>query len=121
MITKDRALNRRAFDASWLARRFHRAHGRINRQLVEWIVEAMDDEVEMPDIPLSAYQKGPLLKDFTGHLHVEGLGSQRSKPISVGRQSGRTERVSPLRAGSTAVSATVRRSASRWRTRPTIR
>ncbi|MGZ6274004.1 MAG: hypothetical protein ACXWM8_06915 [Candidatus Limnocylindrales bacterium] len=70
MITKDPALNRRAFDASWLARRFHRAYGRINRQLVDWIVEAMDDEVEIPDIPHSAYQKGPPLKDSTGHLRV---------------------------------------------------
>jgi hypothetical protein len=43
----------------------------VNRQLVDWIVEAIDDEVEMPDIPLSAYPKGPLLKDFTGQLHVD--------------------------------------------------
>jgi hypothetical protein len=70
LITKDPALSRRAFEASWLARRFDQAHGRINRQLVDWIVEAMDDEVEMPDIPHSAYQKGPPLADSTGHLRV---------------------------------------------------
>ena len=43
----------------------------VNRQLVDWIVEANDEEVEMPDIPLSAYPQGPLLKDFTGRIHVE--------------------------------------------------
>jgi hypothetical protein len=43
----------------------------VNRQLVDWIVEAIDDEVEMPDIPLSAYPQGPLLKDFTGRIHAE--------------------------------------------------
>lgn len=43
----------------------------VNRQMIDWIVEAIDDEVEMPDIPLSAYPKGPLLKDFTGQLHSE--------------------------------------------------
>jgi hypothetical protein len=43
----------------------------VNRELVDWIVEAIDDEVEMPDIPLSTYPKGPLLKDFTGELHVD--------------------------------------------------
>jgi hypothetical protein len=43
----------------------------VNRQLVEWIVPAIDDEIEMPDIPLSAYPKGPLLKDFTGRIHAE--------------------------------------------------
>lgn len=40
----------------------------VNRQLVDWIVEAADEEVEMPDIPLSAYPTGPLLKDFTNHV-----------------------------------------------------
>ena len=43
----------------------------VNRLLVDWIVPAIDDEVEMPDIPLSAYPQGPLLKDFTGRLKVE--------------------------------------------------
>ena len=43
----------------------------VNSHLVNWIVEAVDDEVEMPDIPLSAYAYGPLVKDFTGQLHVE--------------------------------------------------
>lgn len=43
----------------------------INRQQIDWIVPAIDDEIEMPDLPLSAEQ-GKLLKDFTGAL-FEGL------------------------------------------------
>ena len=43
----------------------------VNSHLVDWIVEAVDDEVEMPDIPLSAGSYGRLVKDFTGQLHVE--------------------------------------------------
>ncbi len=39
----------------------------VNREQIDWIVPAIDDEVEMPDLPLSA-DKGPLLKDFTGAL-----------------------------------------------------
>ena len=43
----------------------------INRALVDWIVEAIDEEVELPDIPLSAYPRGPLLKDFTGQVRLD--------------------------------------------------
>jgi hypothetical protein len=43
----------------------------VNREQIDWIVPAIDDEVEMPDLPLSA-DKGPLLKDFTGAL-FDGL------------------------------------------------
>lgn len=43
----------------------------LNREQIDWIVPAVDDEVEMPDLPLSAEQ-GRLLKDFTGALS-EGL------------------------------------------------
>lgn len=43
----------------------------VNRDQIDWIVPAVDDEVEMPDLPLSA-DKGHLLKDFTGAL-FEGL------------------------------------------------
>jgi hypothetical protein len=43
----------------------------VNREQIDWIVPAIDHEVEMPDLPLSA-EKGPLLKDFTGAL-FEGL------------------------------------------------
>ena len=43
----------------------------VNREQIDWIVPAVDDEVEMPDMPLSA-DKGPLLKDFTGAL-FDGL------------------------------------------------
>ena len=39
----------------------------FNRHLIDWIVPAKDDEVEMPDLPLKKDQ-GPLLKDFTGAL-----------------------------------------------------
>jgi hypothetical protein len=42
----------------------HQPAGRLD-------VPAIDDEVEMPDLPLSA-EKGPLLKDFTGAL-FDGL------------------------------------------------
>ena len=39
----------------------------VNRDHIDWIVPAADDEVEMPDLPLNVDQ-GPLLKDFTGAL-----------------------------------------------------
>lgn len=39
----------------------------VNREQIDWIVPAVDDEVEMPDLPLSA-DKGRLVKDFTGAL-----------------------------------------------------
>ncbi len=39
----------------------------VNRARVDWIVPAVDEEVELPDLPLSADQ-GPLVKDFTGAL-----------------------------------------------------
>ena len=43
----------------------------LNREQIDWIVPAVDDEVEMPDLPLSA-DKGLLVKDFTGAL-FEGM------------------------------------------------
>lgn len=39
----------------------------VNRHQVDWIVEAVDEEIEMPDIPLHA-ETGTLAKDFTGQL-----------------------------------------------------
>lgn len=39
----------------------------VNREQVDWIVPAGDEEVELPDLPLSA-EPGPLAKDFTGAL-----------------------------------------------------
>lgn len=39
----------------------------VNREQMDWIVPAEDDQVEMPDMPLKTEQ-GPLLKDFTGAL-----------------------------------------------------
>ena len=51
------------------ARRQRRRVGTVvvNREQIDWIVPAVDDEVEMPDLPLSA-EKGRLTKDFTGFL-----------------------------------------------------
>jgi hypothetical protein len=39
----------------------------VNRDFVDWIVEAVDDEVEMPELQLSAQATG-LLRDYTGDL-----------------------------------------------------
>jgi hypothetical protein len=43
----------------------------VNRRLVDWIVEAVDDEVEMPDVPLRP-GVGPRAKDLTGHVRTDG-------------------------------------------------
>jgi hypothetical protein len=40
----------------------------VNRDQIDWIVPAIGDEVEMPDLPVSAEQ-GRLLKDYTGALY----------------------------------------------------
>ena len=40
----------------------------INRDLVDWVVPAIDAEVALPELPLSNGPAGPLLKDFTGDL-----------------------------------------------------
>jgi hypothetical protein len=45
----------------------------VNREQVDWIVPALDDEVELPDLPLHA-EKGLLVKDFTGQIRVDGVG-----------------------------------------------
>lgn len=39
----------------------------VNREAMDWVVPALDDEVEMPDLPLAA-ERGPLVKDFTGAI-----------------------------------------------------
>jgi len=39
----------------------------VNRHQVDWVGEALDDEVEMPDLPVKA-ETGPLVKDFTGAI-----------------------------------------------------
>ena len=39
----------------------------VNRHQLDWVVEAEDEQVEMPDLPLNT-EKGPLVKDFTGHV-----------------------------------------------------
>ena len=37
----------------------------VNRQQIDWVVEAEDEQIELPDLPL-AREDGPLVKDFTG-------------------------------------------------------
>jgi hypothetical protein len=44
----------------------------VNREQLDWAVPALDDEVEMPDLPLQAEQ-GPLVKDFTGQILIESM------------------------------------------------
>lgn len=44
----------------------------VNRETIDWVVPALDDEVEMPDLPLAA-EKGPLVKDFTGSILLEPM------------------------------------------------
>jgi len=44
----------------------------VNREQIDWVVPALDDEVEMPDLPI-AHEQGPLLKDFTGSIMGEAL------------------------------------------------
>lgn len=39
----------------------------VNRQQVDWVVEADEAEVDMPDLPVEP-AKGPLVKDFTGDI-----------------------------------------------------
>jgi hypothetical protein len=39
----------------------------VNRHQLDWVVEAPDEAVEMPDITLQ-YPAGPLVKDFTGKV-----------------------------------------------------
>lgn len=41
----------------------------VNRRLVDWIVEAVDDEVEMPDVQLTALPDSRA-KDMTGYLWI---------------------------------------------------
>jgi hypothetical protein len=38
----------------------------VNREQIDWIVNAADEEIEYPDLPVAP--SGPLLKDFTGEL-----------------------------------------------------
>lgn len=39
----------------------------VNRHQLDWVVEAADEEVEYPEIPVKA---GPLVKDFTGSIRA---------------------------------------------------
>lgn len=48
----------------------------VNRHVVDWIVEADDEEIELPDLPVGPGQ-GRLVKDFTGQLMVDFGRRQR--------------------------------------------
>lgn len=45
----------------------------INREQVDWVVPALDEQIELPDLPMTT-KNGPLLKDFTGSLFGESSG-----------------------------------------------
>jgi hypothetical protein len=49
----------------------------INRELIDWVATALEQEVTMPDLPLET-KTGPLLKDFTGNIFAES-----PEPISA--------------------------------------
>lgn len=44
----------------------------VNREQIDWVVPAVDDDAEVPDLPVQVEQ-GPLLKDFTGSILFETL------------------------------------------------
>jgi hypothetical protein len=46
----------------------------VNRDRIDWIIPALEDEVEMPDLPLVA-SKAPLVKDFTGVILTDPFTS----------------------------------------------
>jgi hypothetical protein len=39
----------------------------VNREQLDWVVEAKDEDIELPDLPLTTHT-GPLVKDFTGDV-----------------------------------------------------
>jgi hypothetical protein len=43
----------------------------VNRALVDSIADVIDDEVELPELPLPADDGGGLLKDFTGEMRAD--------------------------------------------------
>jgi hypothetical protein len=47
----------------------------VNRHQVEWVVESVDDEAEMPDVSLHP-AVGPLAKDFTGYAERPSTDSR---------------------------------------------
>lgn len=40
----------------------------INREQLDWVIETTDEEIEFPELPVGEDAKGPLVKDFTGHV-----------------------------------------------------
>lgn len=42
----------------------------VNRELWDWIAPATDEEIEFPELPVTQ-DRSPMLKDFTGNIHVE--------------------------------------------------
>jgi hypothetical protein len=63
------------FESSGGHQRQHLGTVVVNRDLMDWIVPAAVDEVELPeappDLPMPT-KSGPLLKDFTGALFDRG-------------------------------------------------
>jgi hypothetical protein len=51
--------------------RRHLAAVLVNREQIDSVVETVDEQVEMPDVPFDT-DTGPLLKDFTGDVYAEG-------------------------------------------------
>ena len=46
----------------------------INREQIDVITHALDEEIELPDMPIGAEQ-GPLVKDFTGSILIADPGT----------------------------------------------
>jgi hypothetical protein len=51
----------------------------VNRELTDWVVEAVDEEVAWPELPLPE-TVGPLVKDFTGDVHFEPVDAVGEEP-----------------------------------------
>ncbi|HYH93238.1 MAG TPA: hypothetical protein VD763_08775 [Candidatus Saccharimonadales bacterium] len=47
----------------------------LNREQIDWVLPALDDEVQMPEMPLRT-DAGPLVKDFTGQIRAHDFGSR---------------------------------------------
>jgi hypothetical protein len=48
----------------------------VNRECLDWVVEAEEESVEFPELP-TAPATGRLAKDFTGELHVDDNARER--------------------------------------------
>jgi hypothetical protein len=54
------------YSAGGTVQRRHVSSLVINRELMDWAVEASDEEIQLPELPVSDEDRGPLVKDFTG-------------------------------------------------------